>query len=175
MPLSEALKLAQAAGLDLVQVSADNDATPVCKLIDYHKFVYRQAKQLRKQRASQRKSEIKGIRIGFSTASHDLDVKAKKARDFLAKGSRVKVVLMFRGREITHFNLGSEKMQDFLQRIADAGEAESALQKQGKTISVLIKPIQGTKKSKLDNYEAEDTQRDQKKGQDHRQEEAQDA
>lgn len=177
MSLPDALSLAHDTGLDLVQASANTDEIPVCKLLDYNKYVYRQAKQLRKQRASQRKTEIKGIRIGFSTAAHDMDVKAKKAREFLANGHHVKLMLMFKGREITHFELGSEKVHKFMEMLADIGKPESGVQKQGKTISVLIKPIQNSKKiyrqnTNLKTDEAEDTQRDQETSHGDRQEKA---
>lgn len=156
-------------------MSADTDEVPVCKLMDYNKFIYRQAKQLRKQKATQRRNELKGIRLGFATAAHDLEVKARKAREFLSDGYRVKVMLIFRGREITHFDLGTEKIQSFLQLLADIGEPESRIQKQGKTISILLKPLQSSKQPKPSNNEAENAQRRQETRETNRQEETPDA
>ncbi|MDD4351658.1 MAG: translation initiation factor IF-3 [Candidatus Gracilibacteria bacterium] len=137
----EALQRAKAAELDLVEISP-NAEPPVCKIMDFGKYLYRLNKTDRKHKAKQKKTETKEVRIGFSTGEHDLEVKAKRAIKFLRGRDRVKITLQFKGREISHFDLGKEKLQSFVDRLAEHGKLDEEIKKQGRNLIVIIKPPQ---------------------------------
>ena len=109
MGIQKAIEMAKEAGVDLVEVSPQAHP-PVCRLMDFGKFIYRQKKQDQKHKAMQKKSEVKGIRISIRTDKHDIEVKVNKAREFLKYGHSIKVTLIFRGREVTQYALALEKM-----------------------------------------------------------------
>lgn len=102
--------------MDLVEI-APTVSPPVCKIIDFGKYKYQQAKKEQKQKVKQKKTEIKGIRIGLSTSLHDLEHKAKQAGEFLAEGNKVRVEIKLRGREKAHQDLAREKLDNFLKLI----------------------------------------------------------
>lgn len=139
MPLADALARAKALELDLVEV-APNAKPPVCKIMDFGKFLYRQKKQEQKQKKSQKQGEVKGIRLSLRTGIHDLEVKAAKAKDFLKDRNLVKVALILRGRELSHIDLAREKMKTFGAMLADAGEIEELPKKQGHNLIMMINP-----------------------------------
>ena len=115
--------MAKEKGYDLCEV-APNENPPICKFMDYGKYLYQQQKLETKQRKMHRQTEVKGIRIGFQTAPHDLMTRSNQARKFLEDRSTVKVVMMFRGREITHVDLGRKKMDDFYASLKDIAKLE---------------------------------------------------
>ena len=117
MELEAAIALAQSQGADLVEVSP-LAKPPVCKITDYGKLQYRQAKQEQQARAKQKKIEIKGIRIGFRTDKHDLEFKKAQAEKFLAKGHKVRIEIVLRGREKSMAQKGRENLTEFLKSIA---------------------------------------------------------
>lgn len=131
--------MARERELDLVEV-APNAKPPVCKIMDFGKHLYRLKKQEQKQKKSTKQGEVKGIRLSMRTDTHDLEVKANKAKEFLKDKNRVKVALVVRGREFTHLNLAYEKMTKFAGMIGEAGLIEEAAKKQGSNIIMIITP-----------------------------------
>lgn len=112
----KAVQIARERGLDLVEI-APTAQPPVCKIIDFGKYKYQQAKKEQKQKAKRKEVEVKGIRIGFSTSIHDLEHKAKQAGEFLTEGNKVKIEIKLRGREKAYLNLAKEKLDNFLKLI----------------------------------------------------------
>lgn len=139
MSSAEALQMARERELDLVEV-APLAKPPVCKILDYGKFLYRQNKIEQKHKRMQKKTEMKTIRLSLRIDEHDLDVKAKQARGFLEEGNSVKVNLMFKGREMAHEDLGMQKVQAFFDRIKDAASVEAPAKKQGNSINMVLIP-----------------------------------
>jgi translation initiation factor IF-3 len=137
MPIEKALSLAQEADTDLVEVSP-KATPPVCKIMDYGKHLYKIKKQDQQQRKNTKKTEVKGIRLGISTGEHDLEVKRKKAREFIDERNLVKVVIIFKGRELMHKDLGREKMYQFAKSLEDVADIDSPPKHAGyQTIMVL--------------------------------------
>ncbi|MDH4330363.1 MAG: translation initiation factor IF-3 [Candidatus Moranbacteria bacterium] len=116
MNTSVAIEIAKSRGLDLVEVSPNANPS-VCKIADYGKFQYTQAKQTRQQKAKQKKTETKGVRLGVRTDSHDLGFKKKQTEKFLSKGHKVKIELRLRGREKAHQDLAKKNLKDFIDSI----------------------------------------------------------
>ena len=112
MRLEEALALARKQNLDLVQVT-DKVSPPVCKIIEYGKYLYHQQKKEKKQ--SKKTSEIKGIRLRFNISDHDIETRVKQAEQFLAKGDKVKIEMVLRGREKALAQHAKEKIEKFLE------------------------------------------------------------
>ncbi len=139
MTRDEALRMAQEKDLDLVEV-APLAKPPVCKILDYGKYVYRQQKQEQKHKRRQKKTEMKTIRLSLRIDDHDLDTKAKRARKFLEENNSVKVILMFKGRENAHEDLGRGKIDDFFERVKEVGTIESPPKKQGNSINMILIP-----------------------------------
>lgn len=137
LPIEKALALAQDAETDLVEVSP-KATPPVCKIMDYGKYLYKLKKQDQQQRKNTKKTEVKGIRLGVSTGEHDLEVKRKKAREFIEERNLVKVVIIFKGRELMHKELGREKMLEFAKSLADVADIDSPPKHSGyQTVMVL--------------------------------------
>lgn len=139
MAIEKAIAMAKEQELDLVEV-APNAKPPVCKILDFGKFQYRLKKQEQKHKKGQKQGEVKGIRLSIRTDTHDLEVKANKAKDFLLDRNVVKVQLVMRGREFTHSELGYEKMKLFVEMIGDKGKLDEAPKKQGNSIIMTISP-----------------------------------
>lgn len=120
IPTVEARRRAANAGLDLVAINISN-GVPICKILDYGKFKYDQSRKDRENAKKNREArvELKEIQLRPTTDSNDLMVKAKRAQGFLEDGDKVKVVMKFKGREITHIDVGAQVMQDFLKNITD--------------------------------------------------------
>lgn len=123
MSISDALRLAAEKGLDLVEVSP-NLNPPVCKIMDYGKFIYKIAKQKRQQSAKQKKVGTKGIRLSIRIEKHDLEFKAKNAVKFMEKGHKVKIDMFLRGREKANIDFAREKMEKFLQMVREFTKAD---------------------------------------------------
>jgi len=111
--LEEALKMAKERNLDLIQIT-DRANPPVCRICDYGKFVY-QMKKKEKERKKEQKGELKGIRLGFNTSEHDMEIRANHAKEFLEKGNRVQIEMILRGREKELTNFAKEKIKKFLE------------------------------------------------------------
>lgn len=118
--LEQAMQQAQESDLDLVEIAPEADP-PVCKLLDYGKFKYREKKKLRQKH---HKSQVKEIRVGLETQEHDLQFKAKHARDFLGEHHKVLVTMMLKGRQKAHADMAKEHMSAFAQRFEDVAKLE---------------------------------------------------
>jgi translation initiation factor IF-3 len=116
--IAEALEQAAAAGSDLVEI-APGAKPPVAKILDWGKYKYEQTKLNQKNRKNQRNQDIKQVRVGLKIGQHDLDVKIRHAREFLTTGHKVKVSLRFRGREVTHSELGRKVLDRFMAEVED--------------------------------------------------------
>lgn len=139
LPVAQAMERARAAGLDLVEV-APQAKPPVCKILDVGSYLYKLEKEERKQRRSQHHTEVKTIRIGFRTDTHDLDRQAERTREFLMERHLVKVDLVMRGREFTNQQFARDKLTRFIQTLLDVGEVEQTMKKQGDRYYVILKP-----------------------------------
>ena len=137
--IEKARQLAETAGLDLAEV-APNANPPVCKILDYGKYQYHQKKIETKHRKMNRKTEVKGVRIGFKTGDHDIQVRVRQAQKFLGQGNSVKVSLIFRGREVVYKDLAKEKMLKFFESLGGAAIMEMAPKKQGNTLIMILTP-----------------------------------
>jgi len=137
--LHEAHALAEEAGLDLVEVSP-KAKPPVCKILDYGKFQYAQAKQYRQAKSQQKVVSTKGVRIGIRTDKHDLDFKKKQAEKFLSKGNKVKVEIVLRGREKAHQTLAKENIEKFLDSLETPYRTEEEIKKFPSGFNTIIAP-----------------------------------
>lgn len=133
MHSSKALELAEEAGLDLVEI-APNGKPPVCRIMDYGKFKYEKAKKTKEAKKKQVKVHNKEIKLHLKTDKHDYDFKIKHAKDFLLKGNRVKVTLVFRGREIVYKDLGLEIMEQVDKDLSVIATAERKFVMEGKNM-----------------------------------------
>lgn len=118
MATEKALSLAWEQNLDLIEI-APKAVPPVCKIMDYGKYLYHKAKQDKVQKLKQKKVEIKAVRLSVRTGQHDLDFKTEKVKKFLSVGDKVKIDMLLRGREKQHFNLAEDKLKNF---VATLGE-----------------------------------------------------
>jgi translation initiation factor IF-3 len=139
MPIQEALALARERRLDLVEVAPNADP-PVCRLMDYGKFLYEKAKRERKARKASKTVEVKEIRLRPRTGDHDIDFKVRDAKRFLQEGCKVKVRVWFRGREITYPEIGKELLNDIAQRLSDVSAIESPPHMEGRSMLMLLSP-----------------------------------
>lgn len=140
MPVEEALKKAQERELDLVEV-APLATPPVCKIMDFGNYLYNLKKKEKKQRKRVKKTETKTTRLSIRTEKHDLEVKAKQARKFLEDRNLIKVVLIFRGREMTHQDLAYKKMDEFKAMLEDISAVEQEPKRTGYQMVMILKPI----------------------------------
>ncbi len=141
MPISEAQNLAKEKELDLAEVSPQANP-PVCKIMDYGKFRYWEDKKEHKHRVSQRKGELKIIRLSMRISDHDLEVKAHQAKKFLSKGNKVQGEVFLRGREKMHWELGEKMLHKFQELLAEDADLEKGLTRKGVLLSIILKPKQ---------------------------------
>ena len=139
MPIRQALELADEQQLDLVKI-APQAKPPVCKLMDYGKYRFEQSKREREIRKNQKVIEVKEVRLSATIEDHDVEVKYKNAVKFLKDGNKVKVTIRFRGRQITHSEIGREVMRDFADRIKEYGTVDKAPVMEGRNMSMFITP-----------------------------------
>lgn len=135
--IAEALERAEAAGFDLVEI-APGAKPPVVKILDWGKYRYEQTKQIQKNKKNQRQVEIKQVRLGLKIGEHDLQVKVRHARQFIEQGHKVKVGLRFKGREITHSDLGEAVLNRFVGHLSDISVVEQAAQLSGREMSLVL-------------------------------------
>lgn len=143
MLLHEALGRAEVSGLDLVEISPTAEP-PVCKIIDYGKFRYQITKKEKESKKSQHQVKVKEIKVKPNTDDHDLQVKMRHARDFIAKGNKVRLTCVFRGREMQHPEFGIRVVQKMIDDLSDVSTAESDARMLGRSLSVVLAP--GAKK-----------------------------
>ena len=139
MPIAKALQLAEHKGLDLVEISPNADP-PVCRLIDYSKFLYQQKKRQKELKAKQVKIEVKEIRFGPQTDDHDYQFKLKHAKQFLSDGDKVKAYVFFKGRSILFKEQGEVLLLSFANDLEDYGKVEQMPVLEGKRMFLFIAP-----------------------------------
>jgi translation initiation factor IF-3 len=145
-PTEKALAMAEAQGLDLVEISP-NAAPPVCRIIDYKKFLYEKKRKEKEMKANSKQSEVKEIRFTPSTDEHDFDFKCKHAEKFLKEGDKVKAYVQFKGRAIMFKDRGELLLLKFAERLAETGVLEGMPKMEGKRMLVIFAP-KGKTKSK---------------------------
>lgn len=137
--IQEALKIAQSQELDLVEISPNADP-PVCKIVDYKKFLYEQKKKKKEQKANTVKQEVKEIRFGPNTDEHDFDFKVKHAEKFLKEGNKVRAFVFFKGRAIVYKERGEVLLLQFAQKLSEWGKVEQLPRLEGKKMFLLMSP-----------------------------------
>ena len=150
--IREALRLAREADLDLVEV-APNSVPPVCRIMDFGKFLYEREKKDREARRSQTKVEVKEIRLRPKTTDHHRDFKVGDARRWLEHNMKVRVTIRFRGREITYPEIALEDLREIAQDLSDISTVEQAPAIEGRAMSMMLAPAKSGKK-KADDAEA---------------------
>jgi translation initiation factor IF-3 len=149
MPLHEALRLASSRSLDLVEIAA-NSKPPVCKIIDYGKYNYERQKKDKLQKKNQVVMTVKEIRFNANTDDHDIEFKTKHLRQFLLDGHKVKASILYKGRMITHPEIGQKLMQEVLEKLVDIGKIEAKPKLEGKMLITYLVPD----KNKITAYKA---------------------
>ena len=137
VPIYQALKMAQEKGLDLIEVAA-KVSPPVCKIADFGKFQYQKEKQARQSKTQQKKTGLKGIRIGFNTAQHDLEMKVHQSQNFLDKGYKVRIEIILRGRQKAFGYLAKQKIEQFKSMLSEDVVVEQPITRQPRGFSMII-------------------------------------
>ena len=137
---AEANKMADEQGLDLVKISP-NAVPPVCKIMDYGKFLFDKQKREKEQRKNQKVVELKEIQLSMTIELHDMQVKAKHATRFLAEGNKVKVELRMRGRQQAYWAKGVEICNNFYQMLTEVGTVEKEPKVEGRNVIMIVAPI----------------------------------
>lgn len=154
MPTHKAIQLAELKGVDLVEISP-NAQPPVCRLIDYSKFLYQQKKRQKELKAKQVKIEVKEIRFGPQTDEHDYNFKLKHAKDFLTEGDKVKAYVFFRGRSILFKEQGEVLLLRFANDLEEYGKVEQMPVLEGKRMIIFIAPKKVAAPKKTEEQEDE--------------------
>ena len=139
MSAAEALKIATERELDLVKIAPGSNP-PVCKIMDYGKYRFEQAKKEKEAKKNQRVIEIKEIRMSPGIDTNDFNTKLKNGQKFLADGDRVKVSVRFRGREMAHTDIGAQLLKDFAEKCADIANMDKAPKLEGRNMSMFLSP-----------------------------------
>ena len=147
VPIREALNMAHDEGVDLVEISP-NANPPVCRLIDYSKFLYQQKKRQKEMKAKQVKVEVKEIRFGRQTDEHDYQFKLKHAKEFLEEGNKVRAYVFFRGRSILFKEQGEVLLLRFANDLEEVGKVESMPSLEGKKMFIYLAPKKAGEKKK---------------------------
>lgn len=142
LSIRDALAAAERVELDLVEVSP-NSTPPVCKIMDYGKFKYKEQKKAAEAKKHRTETETKELRIRYSTDSGDLETKLKQARDFIEEGNKVKFSMRFRGREVTYVNLGAQKFNTIAERLQDIAIIDERSPSTGRQIHIVFAPSKG--------------------------------
>lgn len=139
VPIRDAMAIAIEKGLDLVEV-APSAKPPVCRLMDFGKFKFEQSKREKEARKKQKIISVKEVKLRPNIEDHDFEVKAKNARRFLSAGDKVKVTIMFRGREITHPDLGEKLSVKLAEQLSDISAVEKTPKVEGKNMVMILTP-----------------------------------
>ncbi len=153
--IQEALARADEAGLDLVEISAGS-VPPVCKIMNYGKFRYDQTKREREGKKAQHQVKIKEIKLKPNIDDNDFDTKLRHAREFIAKGNKVKISCMFRGRELAHMEIGERVVRRMCESLEDIATLEAPIKLLGRVLNVVLAP--GAKKKKSEKEKTETTE-----------------
>jgi translation initiation factor IF-3 len=138
---AEALRMAREAGLDLVEVAADS-SPPVCRILDFGKYKYEQAKKDKATKAKSKTAEMKEVRLGRSMKidPHDIMIRLNQARRFLMDGHKVQIVQNFRGREMVHRHRGTQRMQEIIEQMSDISKVEMPPRQAGRRMTMILAP-----------------------------------
>ena len=147
LALGEALNLARASGVDLVEIAA-NANPPVCRLVDFGKYRYEQAKREKESKKHQHATKVKEVQLSPKIDPHDLGVKIDHAVDFLCEDMKVKITLKFRGREMAHTEFGFQVVKKFISEITPYGHPDFEPKLIGRGINVMISPLPRNKRAK---------------------------
>lgn len=139
MPIEEALAAAEERGLDLVEV-APNARPPVCRIMDYGKYKYEEARKARLARKKQHQVQVKEVKFRPGIEAHDFEFKVRHARRFLQEGDKVKATMMFRGRQMAHPELGREVLDRVAQAVEDVGKVEVEPTMEGRNMTMILAP-----------------------------------
>ena len=140
MSSREALRLADEAGLDLVKISP-TAVPPVCKIMDYGKFKFEQAKKEKENRRNQKIVELKEVQLSMTIDVGDLNVKARQAQKFLEQGNKVKVTIRLRGRQMAHANLAKDVIMNFYGSLKEIAVIEKPLNMEGRNLILILGPV----------------------------------
>jgi len=138
MSRQDALRVAEEAGVDLVEISPNADP-PVAKIVDWGKFQYQKMKEQQKNRRSNKASELKQMRFGLKIGANDLEIKLRKIREFLGEGHKVKILVVYRGREMAHRELGYGLIDRVIQALEDCAILEQKPLMAGRNLSIVIR------------------------------------
>lgn len=138
MSLSEALKIAEDAEVDLIEISPNADP-PVAKVVDWGKYQYQKMKEQQKNRKHAKAVELKQIRMGLKIGANDLEIKLRKIREFLHVGHKVKILIFFRGREMAHQELGYEMIDRIATQLEEDAIVEQRPQMAGRNLSIVVR------------------------------------
>ncbi len=144
MPSREALRLARERELDLIEV-APNSQPPVCRIMDYGKHRYEQAKRERETRKRQKSTEVRLLRMKPQIGEHDLAIKVRKLREMLGEGSKVRVSLRFRGREMSKPELGTNLLDRIARELSEVAQVEGVPRREGRMMSMMLAPRPGAR------------------------------
>ncbi len=139
LPTPEAFRKAQEQGYDLVEV-APTSQPPVCRIMDYGKYKYELSKKEHQSRRHQKSIQVKEIKLRPRTDKHDLEIKIRQIKGFLAEGNKTKVTVTFRGREMANQELGRAVMSTVIERVADSGTVEYAPRMEGRSLIMIVAP-----------------------------------
>ncbi|MEM4260700.1 MAG: translation initiation factor IF-3 [Candidatus Woesearchaeota archaeon] len=145
MTRNEALKIAEEKELDLIEI-APQAKPPVCKIIDFGKYQYELQKKEKHQKKQQQQQQMKEIRFKWRVDVHDFNFKVRHARNFIEEGNKVKASVIFRGREITHQEIGIQLLERFVSALEDIAKVDQQIKSEGKSISVILAPDKTKKK-----------------------------
>lgn len=155
MATRDALEAAEAAGLDLVEVAA-TASPPVCRMMDYGKFKYQSSKKAKDAKKKQTVIQIKEMKLRGKTEEHDFQFKLRNTKRFLEEGCKVKITIVFKGREITHTELGMGMLKRVAEELKDCAVIEAQPKLEGRTMTMLIAPAAKKEEKKEDEKKAEE-------------------
>jgi translation initiation factor IF-3 len=161
--LQDAINMARAKGVDLVEIAA-TAVPPVCRLVDYGKFRYEQAKKEKEAKKHQHANKVKEIQLSPQIDPHDFGVKLSHAIDFLCEEIKVKVTLRFRGREMAHKEFGFQQIEKFTKEVAPYGHPDFAAKLVGKGITVMFSPLPRNKRARHPRQDEMDAERASERG-----------
>lgn len=141
---ADALSEADRHNLDLVEISP-NASPPVAKIVDWGKFQYQKMKEQQRNRKNAKVSEVKQMRLGLKIGAHDLEIKLKKIRSFLADGHKVKIMVVFRGREMAHQELGHKLIHSIAEQLSDVATVDQQPQMAGRNLAIVVRSQQNAK------------------------------
>ena len=156
MVTKDALKMAEDQGLDLGEISPDA-RPPVCRILDYGKYLYDESKNAKKAKKRQSNTQLKEMRYRPKIDEHDINFKTEKLREFLSDGHKVRAYVEFRGREMTHTEFGYRILERIKEMLADVGLPEPSVRMEGRHMSLIINPKKGAAKPKAEGAAPETT------------------